>query len=117
MVSVGKEPFQTGSWAEQAWGFAQAVKVGDTIYVSGQTAFMDDGSIDGIGDIGRDRDRVPTVRLRFGGDHFGRVRFDVGDHQLHAGLGQREHQRPADAAAATRHHRGPPFEVSHGREP
>ena len=50
-MAVTKEPFQTGSWAEQAWGFAQAVKVGDTIYVSGQTAFMDDGSIDGVGDM------------------------------------------------------------------
>jgi enamine deaminase RidA (YjgF/YER057c/UK114 family) len=36
---------------EEVYGFAEAVKVGDTIYVSGQTAFMDDGSIDGVGDM------------------------------------------------------------------
>lgn len=30
-----------------AYGFSQAVRVGDTIYVSGQTAMADDGSIAG----------------------------------------------------------------------
>ena len=47
-----KEPCYFGNFMEEVYGFAEAVKVGDTIYVSGQTAFMDDGSIDGVGDMG-----------------------------------------------------------------
>lgn len=39
-----------GSFAEEAYGFSQAVRVGDTIYVSGQTAFGDEGIV-GKGDM------------------------------------------------------------------
>jgi 2-iminobutanoate/2-iminopropanoate deaminase len=41
-----KESVNYGNFMEQVYGFAQATKVGDTIYVSGQTGFRDDGTID-----------------------------------------------------------------------
>jgi 2-iminobutanoate/2-iminopropanoate deaminase len=41
-----------GSFMEgEVYGFAQAVKVADTIYVSGQTAMAVDGQITGKGDM------------------------------------------------------------------
>jgi 2-iminobutanoate/2-iminopropanoate deaminase len=36
---------------EKEYGYAQAVKVGDTIYVSGQVSHEDRGSIVGLGDM------------------------------------------------------------------
>ena len=63
-----KEPCYFGNFMEEVYGFAEAVKVGDTIYVSGQTAFMDDGSIDGVGDMAAEMtrdlrgDRAPGPR-------------------------------------------------------
>ena len=50
-MTVEKEIRNLGSFAEEVYGFAQAVKVGDTIYVSGQTAFLPEGGIAGVGDI------------------------------------------------------------------
>ena len=46
-----KEVRNFGNFMEDAYGFAQAVKVGDTVYVSGQTAFRDDGTVAGVGDM------------------------------------------------------------------
>ncbi|MEX0875805.1 MAG: RidA family protein [Actinomycetota bacterium] len=48
---ANKEAFRFGNFMEEVYGFAQAVKAGDTIYVSGQTAFQTDGSIAGTGDM------------------------------------------------------------------
>ena len=48
-----KEPVKLGNFMEEAYGFSQAVKVGDVIYVSGQTAFQADGTIEGVGDMAR----------------------------------------------------------------
>ncbi len=50
-MAIDKEIRNLGSFAEEAYGFAQAVKVGDTIYVSGQTAFLPEGGIAGVGDM------------------------------------------------------------------
>jgi enamine deaminase RidA (YjgF/YER057c/UK114 family) len=36
---------------ESAYGFSQAVRVGDVVYVSGQTAMGDDFSVTGTGDM------------------------------------------------------------------
>ncbi len=36
---------------EEAYGFAEAVRVADTIYISGQTAFSPEGRIEGEGDM------------------------------------------------------------------
>jgi enamine deaminase RidA (YjgF/YER057c/UK114 family) len=41
-VGAAKEARSFGNVMEEAWGFSQAVRVGDTIYVSGQTAAADD---------------------------------------------------------------------------
>jgi enamine deaminase RidA (YjgF/YER057c/UK114 family) len=46
-VAVDREPTYFGSFGEQVYGFAQAVRAGDTIYVAGQTAMSDDGSVEG----------------------------------------------------------------------
>jgi 2-iminobutanoate/2-iminopropanoate deaminase len=50
-MAINKEPRNFGNFMEEAYGFSQAVKVGDTIYVSGQTAFGDDGVIAGLDDM------------------------------------------------------------------
>jgi len=39
---TAKDVHRTGSKGEEIYGFAQAVRVGDTVYVSGQTASSDD---------------------------------------------------------------------------
>ena len=46
-----KEIRNHGSFIEEAYGFAQAVKVDDTVYISGQTAFLPEGRIVGVGDM------------------------------------------------------------------
>jgi 2-iminobutanoate/2-iminopropanoate deaminase len=50
-VPARKEARSFGNVMEDAYGFSQAVKVGDTIYVSGQTAMGDDFSVVGGGDM------------------------------------------------------------------
>lgn len=51
-MSPSKDVRRTGAASEAMYGFAQAVRVGDTIYLSGQTASTDDGT-DGVGDMVR----------------------------------------------------------------
>lgn len=48
---AAKEARSFGNVMEEAWGFSQAVRVGDTIYVSGQTAAADDFSVIGGNDM------------------------------------------------------------------
>jgi enamine deaminase RidA (YjgF/YER057c/UK114 family) len=48
---AAKEARVFGNVMEEAYGFSQAVKVGDTIYVSGQTAMGDDFSVAGGDDM------------------------------------------------------------------
>ncbi len=50
-MAVDKQICNLGWFGEEAYGFAQAVKVGDTVYVSGQTAFLPEGGIAGVGDM------------------------------------------------------------------
>ena len=45
-----KEVRRTGSAGEAIYGFAQAVRSGDTIYISGQTASTDDDTTE-LGDV------------------------------------------------------------------
>jgi 2-iminobutanoate/2-iminopropanoate deaminase len=45
-----KDVRRTGSSGESIYGFAQAVRSGDTVYVSGQTASTDDAG-GGVGDV------------------------------------------------------------------
>ena len=49
-MGVPKETVKLGNFTEQAYGFSQAVKVGDTVYVAGQTAFGEEGIV-GVGDM------------------------------------------------------------------
>lgn len=42
-----------GNFMEEVYGFAQAVRRGDTIHVAGQTAMRDDGTVEGLGDMAR----------------------------------------------------------------
>ena len=46
-----REVLHTESFGEQLYGFAQAVRVGGLIHVSGQTAMSDEGTILGEGDM------------------------------------------------------------------
>ena len=50
-MTINKETKSLGMPWEKEYGYAQAVKVGDTIYVSGQVSHDDKGDIVGRGDI------------------------------------------------------------------
>jgi 2-iminobutanoate/2-iminopropanoate deaminase len=50
-VAAEREALHTGSFGEQVYGFAQAVRVDGLVHVAGQTAMADDGSILGEGDM------------------------------------------------------------------
>ena len=50
-MNINKETRNFGMPWEKEYGYAQAVKVGDTIYVSGQVSHDDMGNIVGQGDM------------------------------------------------------------------
>jgi enamine deaminase RidA (YjgF/YER057c/UK114 family) len=50
-MTINKETKSLGMPWEKEYGYAQAVKVGDTIYLSGQVGHDDKGKIVGIGDM------------------------------------------------------------------
>ena len=50
-MPVQKQAVTFGTYGERVYGYAQAVRVGDTIYVSGQTALGEGGRIVGEGDM------------------------------------------------------------------
>jgi enamine deaminase RidA (YjgF/YER057c/UK114 family) len=50
-MTINKETKSLGMPWEKEYGYAQAVKVGDTIYVSGQVSHDDKGDIVGRGDM------------------------------------------------------------------
>ncbi|MGC2426576.1 MAG: RidA family protein [Nitrososphaeraceae archaeon] len=50
-MTIDKETKSFGMPWEKEYGYAQAVKVGDTIYLSGQVSHDDSGSIIGLGDM------------------------------------------------------------------
>jgi enamine deaminase RidA (YjgF/YER057c/UK114 family) len=51
ILSINKETTSLGMPWEKEYGYSQAVKVGDTIYVSGQVAHDDNGKIVGKGEM------------------------------------------------------------------
>jgi 2-iminobutanoate/2-iminopropanoate deaminase len=50
-LTISKETTSLGMPWEKEYGYAQAVKVGDTIYISGQVSHDDNGNIVGTGDM------------------------------------------------------------------
>ncbi|MEE9276981.1 MAG: Rid family hydrolase [Dehalococcoidia bacterium] len=50
-MAVSKEAKSLGMPWEQQYGYSQAIKVGDTIYLSGQVSHDDEGNILGAGDV------------------------------------------------------------------
>lgn len=50
-MAISKETKSLGIPYEKNYGYAQAVKVGDTIYVSGQLSHDEQGNLIGSGDI------------------------------------------------------------------
>jgi len=50
-MSISKEAKTLGMTWEKEYGYSQAVKVGDTIYLSGQVSHDDKGNIVGEGDM------------------------------------------------------------------
>jgi 2-iminobutanoate/2-iminopropanoate deaminase len=51
-MGIGKETKSLGMAWEKEYGYSQAVKVGNTIYLSGQVSHDDSGNIVGPGDMG-----------------------------------------------------------------
>lgn len=50
-MAINKEPKSLGMPWEENYGYSQAVRVGDTIYLSGQVSHDDQGNILGHGDM------------------------------------------------------------------
>jgi enamine deaminase RidA (YjgF/YER057c/UK114 family) len=50
-MAIRKETTSLGMPWEKEYGYAQAVKVGDTLYLSGQVSHDDEGNIVGRGDM------------------------------------------------------------------
>ncbi len=50
-MTINKETKGLGMPWEEEYGYAQSVKVGDTIYLSGQVSHDDDGNVLGEGDM------------------------------------------------------------------
>src|SRR5262249_14323192 len=50
-MAISKETKNLNMAWEQEYGYCQAVKVGDTIYLSGQVSHDDKGNIVGLGDM------------------------------------------------------------------
>jgi 2-iminobutanoate/2-iminopropanoate deaminase len=50
-MAINKESKSLGMPWEKEYGYSQAVKVGDTIYISGQVSHDDEGKIVGRGDM------------------------------------------------------------------
>jgi enamine deaminase RidA (YjgF/YER057c/UK114 family) len=50
-LTINKETKNLGMPWEKEYGYSQAVKLGDTIYVSGQVSHDDRGNIVGLGDM------------------------------------------------------------------
>ena len=50
-MAIGKEARSLGMSWEAEYGYSQAVKVGNTVYLSGQVSHDDKGSIVGVGDM------------------------------------------------------------------
>jgi enamine deaminase RidA (YjgF/YER057c/UK114 family) len=51
MAAGEKKPATLGMPWEEQYGYAQAVKVGDTIYLSGQVSHDDEANVVGLGDM------------------------------------------------------------------
>ena len=51
VLTISKQVKSLGMPWEKEYGYAQAVKVGDTIYVSGQVSHDETGKIVGVGDM------------------------------------------------------------------
>ena len=71
-MSLEKQAAYLGGAAERRYGYAQAVRVGDTVYVSGQIARGEDGELIGAGEMAEQLRAAYTNIARalapFGGD-------------------------------------------------
>lgn len=63
-MSIKKEATSLGMTWEQAYGYAQAVKVGDTIYVSGQLSHDDKGNMVGPAPVDANRTILDHGNMR-----------------------------------------------------
>src|SRR3954452_21039161 len=77
---VPRETHTFGNFMEEAWGFAEGVKVGDTVYVSGQTGYDENFQI-AVGAMDAQmRQASATIAVVL--DHLGASMADVVDETL-----------------------------------
>jgi enamine deaminase RidA (YjgF/YER057c/UK114 family) len=77
-MAIKKETASLGMPWEEDFGYAQAVKLGDTIYLSGQVSHDDQGTIIGVGDMATQM-RQAYVNVRKVLAHFGATMANVVD--------------------------------------
>jgi enamine deaminase RidA (YjgF/YER057c/UK114 family) len=77
-----KEARRFGNALESAYGFSQAVRVGDVVYVAGQTAMGDDFSVSGSGDMAAQM-RAAYASVARALEMFGAGMSDVVDETLY----------------------------------
>lgn len=75
---IEKQTATLGMPWEKEFGYAQAVKVGDTIYLSGQVSHDDDGNVVGVGDMAA-QVRAAYANVRKVLDQFGATMANVVD--------------------------------------
>jgi len=77
---AARETHTFGNFMEEAWGFAEGVKVGDTVYVSGQTGYDENFQI-AVGDMDAQmRQAYATIAVVL--DRLGASMADVVDETL-----------------------------------
>ena len=81
-MAVDKQATHWGGFMEEVYGFAQGVKAGNIVYIAGQTAMMDDMSIDGPGDMAKQMRRAYANILKVL-ESFGATADNVVDETLY----------------------------------
>jgi len=112
-MTIGKEPKNLGMPWEKDYGYSQAVKVGDTIYISGQVSHDDQGNIVGHGNMEAQM-RQAYVNLKKVLAQYGATIENVVDEILFGRLAEGGHVVLDEAGGECREQRVPEDGDGHG---